>query len=122
MASADGIDHALHLSADRFFFLGRQAVVARVDHLGVGLNAQPRVLIGVVQDPALSLRDAVSTEFRRRQLVTPITEGALREFHDVALVHQGHVALFAFHPQGVLDRLTDMALAAVLADGLDADA
>jgi hypothetical protein len=30
--------------------------------------------------------------------------------------------LFAFQAQGVLDRLTDVALAAVLAHGLDADA
>ena len=35
---------------------------------------------------------------------------------------QGHVALVAFELEGVLDRFTDVALAAVLAYGLDADA
>ncbi len=37
-------------------------------------------------------------------------------------MHQGHVALVALQAQGVLDRLADVALAAVLAHGLDADA
>ena len=41
-------------------------------------------------------------------------EYPLRELHDVALVHQKHVGIVAWNPQGVLDCLEDVALAGAL--------
>ena len=61
-------------------------------------------------------------EFGGGQFIAPVTEGPFRELHDVALVHQCHVALVALKAQGVLDCFADMALAAGFAHRLDADA
>ena len=121
VAFADAIDHGLHLGADPFFFLGGEAVVARLDQAGVVLAAEGVVPLQVVEDPAFPLGDAHVAEFAGGQLVAPVAEGALGEFHDVALVHQGHVALVALEAQGVLDGFADVALAAVLAHGFDAN-
>ena len=122
MAGADGIEHPPHLGADRLLLLRRERVVAGIHHPGVGLDAQAGVAVGVVEDPALALGHALGAELGGGQLVAPVAEGALGELHDVALVHQGDVALVALQLQGVLDRLADVALAAVLAHRLDADA
>ena len=54
------------------------------------------------------------------QLVAPVTEGALRELHDVALVHQRQA--LALVGDRVLERRADQALAALARDRLDADA
>ena len=120
MGGADGVEHALHLGINGFFLLGGEAVVARFDHAGIGLDAQAGIAVDVVEDPALSLGHAIASELRGGQLVAPVAEGTFGELHDVALVHQGHVALVALEAQGVLDRLADVALAAVLTHGLDA--
>ena len=122
VAGADGFEHALHLGADRLFFLGGERVVAGIHHAGIGLDAQARVAVGVVEDPALPLGDAISAELAGGQLVAPVAEGPLGELHDVALVHQGHVALVALQLEGMQDCLADVALAAVFAHRFDADA
>ena len=80
------------------------------------------VLLEVAEDPALAFSDTYITEFTGGELVAPVSEGPFRELHDVALVHQGDVALVPFKPLCVLDRLADMALAAVLAHGFNPDA
>jgi hypothetical protein len=122
VAAADGLEHALHFSADRVLFLGGEGVVAGIHHAGIRLNAQARIAVGVVEDPALPLGDAISAELAGGQLVAPVAEGPLGELHDVALVHQGHVALVALKLEGMQDRLADVALAAVFAHRFDADA
>ena len=55
-----------------------------------------------------------------RDLVAPVAEGALGELHDVALVHERHA--LALVRDRVADRAVDQALAAEIADRLDADA
>ena len=122
VAAADGVDHRLHLGINVGFLLWSEAVVAGLDHAGVGLHAQVWILLEVAEDPAFPLGDAHIAEFGGGQLVAPVAEGAFRELHDVALVHQGHVALVALKTQGVLDGLADVALAAGFAHRLDADA
>ena len=59
-------------------------------------------------------------ELLLRQLVAPVAERALGELHDVALVHERHRDAIVL--DGVLDRLADQALAALLRYRLDADA
>ena len=122
MAGTDRIEHLAHLIAHRRLLFGGEAVVAGVDLAGVGLDAQGRIAVEVVENPALALGDAHIAEFAGGELIAPVAEGAFGELHDVALVHQRHVALGPLQPQGVLNRLADVSLAAVLAHRLDADA
>ena len=61
-----------------------------------------------------------TTEFCLSQLVAPITEGALCELHDVALVHQRNRRQILINR--VLDRLAHQALGALRRDRLDTNA
>src|SRR5438309_4863585 len=65
------------------------------------------------------LGDGLLAEPRCRDLVPPLPEPALRELHDVALVHEGDRA--AAGAQGVLDGFHDQTLGAELGHRLDAD-
>src|SRR5207247_5470337 len=67
----------------------------------------------------LALRQRVAAETLARDSVAPLPEAALGEFHDVALVHQGHRR----QPRvdRMLDRLRDEALRAELGYRLDPD-
>src|SRR5207247_10074350 len=53
-------------------------------------------------------------------LIAPVAEGAFRELHDVALVHERHA--LALVPDGVTNGAVDQAHAAAVANRLDADA
>src|SRR5690606_11675180 len=55
----------------------------------------------------------------RRQGVAPVTERAIRELHDVALVHERHT--LALVGKVVVDGSSDQALRALSRNGLDAD-
>ena len=64
--------------------------------------------------------DRLCAELLACELIAPVAEGAFRELHDVALVHQRHRDPIVL--DGVLDRLADQPLAALLGHRLDADA
>jgi len=70
------------------------------DNLAFGLPA-------VVLFPQLIFGNGHVTEFLGRQLVTPLTEGALRELLDVALMHQRDRLPATL--QGIADGLPDQA-------------
>src|SRR5262249_59103568 len=59
-------------------------------------------------------------ELLPHELVAPVSERALGELLDVALVHERYRAALALH--GVVDRGADESLRARFRDGLDADA
>ena len=122
MARADGIEHILHLVADRCLFLGGEGVVSGLDQARIALQGEGGIGGQIVEDPAFALSHANLPEFAGGQFIAPVAERSLREFHDVALVHQGDVALACLQAEGVLDGLADVALAAELAHRLDADA
>src|SRR5690606_19539352 len=73
----------------------------RLDLPRVLLDRQVRVLVLVVEDPALALGDDVVAELLARHVIAPVAERALGELHDVALVDERH----ALAP--VLERVAD---------------
>jgi len=70
--------------------------------------------------PELVLGDGTVAELVPGDLVAPVAERALGEFHDVSLVHQGH--RFPVVVDGVLYRLAHQVLRIDDTDRLDADA
>src|SRR4029450_12624603 len=65
-------------------------VVAGVDRARVVLDADPRVLLLVPEDPALALGHGLVPELAGGGGVAPVAEGPLHELHDVALVDEAH--------------------------------
>ena len=78
-----------------------------------------RVLLLVAEDPALALGHDLVAELARGQGVAPVAEGALRELHDVALVHEGQA--LALELERVAQGRAHQALRPLLRDGLDPD-
>ena len=78
------------------------------------------ILVFVAEDPALAFGDDLVAEFLDGDFVSPLAEGALGEFLDVALVHQRD-ALEAIGNR-VLDGHAHQALGSGDGDRLDADA
>src|SRR5262249_20252878 len=64
--------------------------------------------------PHFVFRDDLVAKLGLGQLIAPVLEGALGEFHDVALVHQRHAGQLL--GDGVLDGHADQAFAAFGAD------
>ena len=60
----------------------------RFDHFRILSDGQVRILVLVVEDPAFTFGDDLVPKFLSRDLVSPLTEGALGEFLNVALVNQ----------------------------------
>ena len=79
-----------------------------------------RILIFVVDDPALALGDHLVAKFFRGQFVSPLAECAFGKFLDVALVHQGHALAAGF--ERMTNRHAHQALGSGHRDRLDADA
>ena len=90
MRRADRIQAGLHFR----FHLQTESpwrhIESGLDAGGNSLDGRGRVLIALVEDPTFALRDGGPAELFFRELVAPIAERALRKFHDVALVDQGH--------------------------------
>ena len=98
----------------------RHHVVAGLDELRVLFGREAGLALLVAEDPALALGDALLAVLARRERVAPVTEGAFRELHDVALVHEGDA--LALLRERVVDRRAREPLRAFRRDGLDADA
>ena len=110
----------INLGANLALLIWRHHVVARIDHLGVGLGGQLGVGILVSKDPRLALAHCFIAEFLGRKRVAPIFEGTLGELHDVALMHNCQAFSLLF--QRVLDGTANKSLGAVLGNWLDANA
>src|SRR5262249_391219 len=100
--------------------VGRHQIVARIDLACVVLDGDVRLRLAVPEDPALALGDDAVAVLARREGVAPVTERALGELHDVALVHEGDAP--ARVAKRILDRGAREALGALARDGLDPDA
>ena len=137
------VQDALDLGHQRRLLVLRHHGVAWLDGLRVGHVAQIRITVLVAQDPRLALRHDLLTSAmplptasagkalnwslqlarlaavpRLGDSVAPILEGALRELHDVALVHQCHRRLAVL--QRIVDGGRHQTLGALARDRLDA--
>ena len=92
------LDFLLHLLPERR--LGK--FHPRFDHLCIFRDRQLRVLILVIQNPALALGDYLIAKLFGGKLVSPLAERALGKLLDISFVHQRH--RFPSALQSVLDR------------------
>ncbi len=122
MAGTNAAQHAIDFSIDGSLFFRCEVVVARLNQPCVIGCGKVWIAIFVIENPAFAFGDAISSEFRCGELIAPVTKCTLGEFHDVALVHQGHMALFPLEAQRVLNCTPHMALRSFFAHRLDADA
>ncbi len=78
-----------------------------------------RRLLTAVNTVQLILGDGLIREFVTRQFIAPVAEGAFRELHDIAFMHQGHAV--AVMVNGVLDSLAHQSLGGKRGNWLDAE-
>src|SRR5438445_11210705 len=101
MRRVDGIYGLLHFRIDTFLESVGTLLQPWLDHASVLLDGQRRVLIQIVDDPALALGHRGRAKLFARKLIAPIAKPTLRKFLDVAFVHQRDA--FAPMPQRILD-------------------
>ena len=120
MGRIDAIEHFF------YFFLyglaegGRSELHAGLDQFGILRDREIRIAIQVVDDPALTLGHDLVAKFFGGELVSPFAEGALGEFLNVALVHQGYTLAAGLNR--IQNRHADQALGSGHGHGLNADA
>src|SRR5262249_37305246 len=98
----------------------RSELHSRLDHFGILRDAEARVLVFVIENPALALRDDFVAKILYRNLVPPLAECPFRKLLDIALVHEGYG--LASSLERVLNRHADKALRPCHRDRLDANA
>ena len=87
---------------------------------GILRDGQIRILVFVVENPALALGDDLVAEFFGGEFVSPLAERAFGELLDVAFVHERDGLASVL--ERVLDGHADQALGSGHRDRLDADA
>ena len=120
MSGVNRVERLLHFSVDRFLERVRGLLESRLNQRRVLLQGERRILVEVVDNPALAFGDRLRAELFARQVIAPIAERALRELLDVALVHQRHA--LALVPQRVPDGPPHQPLRSRRGNRLDAHA
>jgi hypothetical protein len=87
-----------------------------LDFLGI-LDCARDPLVGIVNDPALTLSDDLIAVLRRSKLISPFLECSFSELHNVALVDDCQTATLL--SESVVDGSLDETGGSLLGDGLD---
>ena len=98
---------------------GRRELQAGFDQRCILLGREIRVLVFVVDDPALAFGDHLIAKFLNRKFISPLTKRAFCELLNISFVNQGD----RFEPvfESVLDRHSRQPFGSKNGNGLDAN-
>ena len=94
-------------------------IETRLDRRGVLFDGDLRILVEVINDPALALSDRLRAELFLGEFIAPVAEAAFGKFLNIPLVNEGYT--LAFVGQRVLDSAPDQALGSSRRNRLDAN-
>src|SRR6266700_6601204 len=109
----------MHFGGDRLAELGWGILEAWLDECGIFFRAKIRVLVFVVENPALTFGHDSLAEFFGCKFVSPLSERALGELLDVALMYQRDCFASAF--ERMLNRHAHQAFRGKNRNRFDAD-
>src|SRR3984885_11603205 len=116
----NAIEDFTHFLLDSLAKRRRSEFHARLNQFRILSHRQVRMLVFVVENPALALGHNLVAKFFGGQLVSPFAERALGKLLDVSLMHQGHA--LAIGRKRVLNRHADQTLGSGDRNWFDADA
>ncbi len=88
VGGVDGVEAIFHFFVEGLAEIIGREFQARFDLVGILLDGEIRILVFVVDDPALTLGDDLVAELLGGDFVSPLAECAFGEFLDVAFVDQ----------------------------------